>query len=232
MGRLATTTRPVYDSRQVPAHGDKVGPVVFLINEAPGPSEALSGIPSFGHQGANIFHALRNAGISWVVAHQKFVWPVSVASQPTVRHLQKAAFLESRAKHMTCTNAFPCWPKPNQLSYGFCSPRNEDVDAVENINRIRGELRSTHRAILICGIYAYLACVGKPLDHPSKRESTRLTTTEVLALNRRLNSNLERGWYMGHTRRWSMRGNHVAETLRQLAEFLGWPVEEGLPITS
>ncbi len=49
--------------------------LVSLMNEAPGPSEATSGVPSFRQQGANIFHALRRAGISWAVAHQTFVWP-------------------------------------------------------------------------------------------------------------------------------------------------------------
>jgi hypothetical protein len=44
-----------YDDRVVPSHGDAIGPVALLVNEAPGPSEASSGIPSFGQQGATYF---------------------------------------------------------------------------------------------------------------------------------------------------------------------------------
>ena len=195
------------------------------MNEAPGPSEAASGIPSFGQQGANVFHALRNAGISWAIAHQKFVWPINVATQLSERHRQKAAFLKTRAHHITCTNAFPRWPKPSHSSDKFCPPRYEDVVSVENITRIRSELQSTHRAILICGTYAYLACLGKNLSNPSTREATELTSDEIDDLNERLNSHFEKGWYMGHTRRWSTQPNKIASTLRLLAEFLDWPVD-------
>jgi hypothetical protein len=214
--------KPVYDPRHVPAHDNKIGATVLLMNEAPGPSEAISGIPSFGQQGANIFHALRTAGILWAVAHQKFVWPKNGAAEQSERHQQKADFLNTRARYITCTNAFPQWPKPSIDSAKFCPPREEDVVAAENIARIRSELHSTHRAILICGAYAYLACIGNRLLHPSAREASELTPAEINVLNERLLSNFERGWYMGHTRRWTTQKENVSLSLRQLAEFSGW----------
>ena len=217
--------KPIYDSRTVPAHDDKIGASVFLMNEAPGPSEATSGIPSFGQQGANIFHALRNAGISWAVAHQKFVWPKNGTAQQSERHRQKTEFLTARALYITCTNAFPQWPKPSINSESFCPPHQEDVVAAENIARIRSELHSTHRAILICGAYAYMACIGKSLLYPSTREATELTAAEIKELNKRLLSNFEKGWYMGHTRRWSTRKQKISSALRLLAEFSGWRLD-------
>lgn len=217
--------KPVYDSRFVPAHDGKLGASVLLMNEAPGPSEATSGIPSFGQQGASIFHALRNAGISWAVAHRRFVWPKDEATLRSERHRQKAKFLADRALHITCTNAFPRWPKPNVDSNGFCPPHEWDVVSDENIARIRREVQSTHRAIMICGAYAYLACIGRKLPHPGTRETTELTATELHDLNERLNSQFEKGWYMGHTRRWATRPYETASTLRVIAQFSGWSLE-------
>lgn len=213
---------PVYDPRHVPAHDDKIDATVFLMNEAPGPSEATSGIPSFGQQGANIFHALRSAGILWAVAHRKFVWPKNGVGENSERHQQKAEFLKTRAQYITCTNAFPHWPRPSINSAKFCPPREEDVISIENIERIRSELRSTHRAILICGACAYIACIGKSLLYPASRECSELSSAEIQELNERLRSNFEKGWYMGHTRRWSTQRQKVSLALRQLAEFLGW----------
>ncbi len=213
---------PGYDPLSVPAHDDMIGATVVLMNEAPGPSEATSGIPSFGQQGANIFHALRGAGILWAVAHQKFVWPKNGAADQSDRHRQKAEFLKTRARYITCTNAFPQWPKPSIDSAKFCPPREEDVVTAENMARIRSELRSTHRAILICGAYAYVACIGKRLLRPSTREASELTSTEIKEMNKRLQSNFEKGWYMGHTRRWSTQKQKISPALRLLAEFSGW----------
>ena len=215
----------IYDSRLVSAHDDALGASVLLMNEAPGPSEAVSGIPSFGQQGANIFHALRKAGICWAVAHQRFVWAKNVTTQQSERHRKKAAFLHSRAKHITTTNAFPRWPRPSLDSSGFCPPREADVISPDNIVRIRDEVRATHRVILICGNYAYLACVGKSLPHPATRETTELTVAEMQQLNERLHSRFEKGWYMGHTRRWSTRSNEITRTLRLVAQYVGWSID-------
>jgi hypothetical protein len=142
----------------------------------------------------------------------------------STRYQQKAEFLKTRARYITCTNAFPQWPKPNINSAKFCPPLEEDVITPENIARIRSELRSTHRAILICGSYAYIACIGKRLMNPSSRETSELTSAEIQLLNERLQSNFKKGWYMGHTRRWSTQRQKVSLALKQLAEFSGWPL--------
>ncbi len=122
--------KPIYDSRTVLVHDANVGASVFLMNEAPGPDEAASGVPSFGRQGANIFHTLRYAGISWAVTHQNFVWPIKNGDpQQSERHRHKAEFLATRARYITCTNAFPRWPKPSINSEKFCQPLEGDVIA-------------------------------------------------------------------------------------------------------
>lgn len=215
----------IYDSRHINAHGIANSAELFLINEAPGPSEAESGIPSFGRQGANIYHALRAAGISWAVDHPKFKWRVNFSTQNTKQDQEKEKFLKIRANHITCSNAFPRWPKPSIYSNGFCAPSSEDVISTDNIKRIKDELCVSHRSILICGYYAYLACIGNTICNPSTRECTALTEIELKTLNDRLNSEFKAGWYMGHTRRWLMRKNETASALRRVANFLGWNIE-------
>lgn len=195
--------KPHYDPRAVRPHGDISGASVFLMNEAPGPSEAALGVPLFGQQGANIFHALRAARISWAVDHPRFVWPKNGAPHASKRHREKAAFLITRAHHITCTNAYPYWPRPTADSTGFCAPADDDVLSLDNLARIKNEVGLSHRVILICGRSAYLACLGQDLTHPASRERTELTAAELRVLNGRLSSHFERGWYMGHTRRWS-----------------------------
>jgi hypothetical protein len=221
---LVRTLMPHYDSRAVTSHGDNLGPLVLLMNEAPGPSEATSGVPSFGQQGANIFHALRAAGISWAADHPRFRWPRNGVPSASTRHREKAAFLVTRAHHLTCTNAYPKWPKPTADSSNFCAPADDDVLSPGNLARIRNEVSPSHRVILICGRSAYLACIGEHLPHPASRERTELTPAELRVLNGRLSSQFEWGWYMGHTRRWSIQRSETARTLRLIATFVGWPV--------
>lgn len=95
-----------YDHRIVPAHGEKHGPKVYLVNEAPSQNEAEAGIPLFGQQGANLFHAFHGAGIAWTRQLDKFVWPQGIRIDQSRRHVLKATFLSERAKHVTCTNAY------------------------------------------------------------------------------------------------------------------------------
>lgn len=211
-----------YHERIVPSHGDATGPTVLLMNEAPGPSEAISGIPSFGQQGANIFHSLRAAGIFWASARRRFVWPRNGEVSQSEQHELKAAFLVDRAKYMTCTNAFARWPRPTGQPKGLCKPLNADVLSADNLNRLKGEIAPTHRAILVCGLSAYLACVGTELAAPASRELTQLTAVELSSLNERLGARFTRGWYMGHTRRWSLHGTETADTLAMVASFVGW----------
>ena len=211
------------DSRLVPAHDkNKRSASVLLMNEAPGPSEAKSSIPSFGRQGGNIFHALRRAGIEWAVNHPNFCWPANGTTEQSLRHSQKANFLETRGDHITCTNSFPRWPKPTPTSCKFCPPRDADVLCEQNLARIRLEIHSNHRVILICGKFAYLACVGRSLSNPSDREGTQLDQGEMDELNQRLAYRFEKAWYMGHTRRWSFRWNETISTLRCVSQFVGW----------
>lgn len=211
-----------YDARLVPAHGASSGPKVLLVNEAPGPCESAAGIPSFGMQGANIFHRFRAAGISWAASHPKIVWPQRGESHASKRHRLKAAFLEDRAKYVTCTNAFARWPRPSPEPEGFCAPLDEDVLSAENLSRIRSEVGATHKAVLVCGGSAYLACVGAVLLRPASHELTELSVAELEALNDRLGGTFERGWYMGHTRRWSSHGRETTTTLRTVASYVGW----------
>jgi hypothetical protein len=213
-----------YDSRFVPAHDKEFSAPVLLINEAPGPDEAASCIPLFGQQGANLFHAFRNAGILWALTHKKFRWPKNGEDRQNERHRQKKEFLITRAKHITCTNAYPYWPKPNDNSAQFCPPLESDVLSIKNIERIRDEICPNHEVILICGQYAYLACTGNELTHPSKRESSELTQIEIQRTNSRLKSNFKKGWYMGHTRRWSMNQRNISCALNCLAKYLNWPL--------
>lgn len=211
-----------YDERFVPAHGEPTGPRVLLVNEAPGPIEAAAGIPLFGQQGANLFHALRAAGIRWAYSHPKFVWPCSGALLDSENSVRKAAFLKDRARNMTCTNAFPRWPKPNADSSGFCAPLDVDVLGGSNLERLRSEIAQTHKAVMVCGRSAFLACVGAQLLNPANRECSALLPKELSALNERLGARFENGWYMGHTRRWSTRPGETRLTLRELARCVAW----------
>lgn len=214
----------IYDTRIVHPHGDRSLAKLFLMNEAPGPSEAQAGIPSFGHQGCNLFHSFRLAGISWAVAHQKFKWPILEAKQQD-RNQRKSDFLKDRSNHITCTNSYPLWPRPNVESNGFCAPLDDDVISNKNLERIRSEINPVHSAIFICGRSAYLACIGEIICNPMSRECTELNETEMLMLNNRLAAKFKVGWYMGHTRRWLMRKNETVLALRQMASFVGWSIE-------
>lgn len=222
--RSKTQRNIVYDSRFVPAHDKRHHGQVLLMNEAPGPDEAVSGIPLYGQQGANLFHALRGAGIEWAANHEKFTWPKNNSVRQGVRQSQKASFLATRAQYITCTNAYPYWPKPDNNTDHFCPPRIEDVCAKENTERIKKEILPSHSVLLICGVFAYVACTGKELCHPQEREFTELTEEEVKKTNIRLNAHFKKGWYMGHTRRWSLNKQQSLSSLRALARFLDWPL--------
>jgi hypothetical protein len=63
---------------------------------------------------------------------------------------------------------------------------------------------------------------GNALNHPSKREYTVLTADELNALNTRLHANLRTGWYMGHTRRWSLKPYECSQALQAVASVVGW----------
>jgi hypothetical protein len=219
-----------YDPRIVPSHG-KAGASVFLMNEAPGPFEAESGIPLFGRQGGNIFRALRKAGIGWAMSSPAFVWPEGCPKQEPSeserrRDILKSDFLRDRAIHLTCTNAYSRWPKSGGSATRFLQPKKIDVLSDENLLRIRSEVSPNHSVLLICGRYAYLGCIGTHLLHPSSRERTQLTVAELRVVNDRLQSHFKAGWYMGHTRRWSLNVQETTATLRLVARSVAWALEE------
>ena len=215
-----------YDCRFVSVHDNDSIAQVLLMNEAPGPDEAASGIPLYGQQGANLFHALRAAGIEWAVNHEKFVWPKNDSVQSDVRQSKKKSFLATRAKHITCTNSYPYWPKPNDEPNSFCPPDKEKVLEQTNIRRLKNEIAPTHTVLLICGRYAYIACTGNELHQPENREFTELTEVEIESVNSRLNAKFKIGWYMGHTRRWSLNQHSATSILRKISEYLNWAITE------
>lgn len=198
------------------------------MNEAPGRCEAHYRIPLFGMQGGNIYRSFRNAGISWATQFERIVWPAKIMNRPTdpprlqKRFIVRDAFLATRAQYMTCSNAYPRWPRSEESSDDFVDPSIQDVLSAENIDRIRLEV-ANHRVILICGEYAWHACIGHKLDKPATRERTQLTEGEITKINCRLNSNFEYGWYMGHTRRWSLKSKDTSSALKLVASVAGWP---------
>lgn len=215
-----------YDPRIVAAHGDELASVM-LMNEAPGPDEADGGIPLLGQQGANLYHAFRKAEVAWVAAHGEFVWAKTTAAKAD-RLAKKAAFLSSRAKHITCTNSYAQWPKSDADGRGFVAPAAVDVLSIANLARIQAEVRPSHRVLLLCGANAYLACFGEALKNPQSRECTELTDAERARVNKRLGSAFEAAWYLGHTRRWSLHRAAIEEALQRVAVQAGWtaPVAE------
>ena len=209
-----------YDPRIIDAHGDDCASVM-LMNEAPGPDEADGGIPLFGQQGANVFHALRRAGVGWAAAHERFVWPRTPRAS-AVRLAKKTAFLSSRAKYITCTNSYPQWPKLGPEGRGFAPPDAVDVKSIENLTRIQTEILPSHRVVLICGASAYLACYGEPLMKPQAREGTELDEAELACINQRLLASFQAGWYLGHTRRWSTQQAAIRRALERVSVQAGW----------
>ena len=214
-----------YHPREVAAHG-AASATVFLMNEAPGPSEAESGIPSFGLQGANIYHALRKANINWAISTPSFVWPRGEGQ--TERHRLKEEFLRLRANHMTCSNAYSRWPRSNSTAKGFLHPKAPDVLSSKNIDRIQREVRtSNHHILLVCGKFAYLACTGREIFKPSSIESTPLTLIELQNINVRLQSGFQEAWYMGHTRRWLTHAEKTVGALHSISASAAWQLSTG-----
>ena len=208
---------PYYDHREVLAHGTPQSNVL-LMNEAPGKNEAVSGIPLYGMQGANLYHSLYKTNIEWAIQHGDFIWKQAVDT------LQKTAFLQIRETKITCTNSFNKWPKPNAESEKSIAPGSNDVLNELNIIRIRNEISANHTIILLCGKFSYLACTGTEITNPEQRECEQLSPEEIAIINNRLNSNIQSGWYMGHTRRWSLHQDRITRTLRSIAGAANWPI--------
>ena len=209
-----------YSKTVVPAHG-AIGAAVYLVNEAPGPFEDASRIPSYGLQGANIFHSLRLTRVDWALKHERFVWPQSSNSGSDARQQRKIEFLETRKQWITCTNAYRLLPRPADSSKAFCPPASQDVESKANLSRIRTEITKRHRALLICGEFAYLACTGH--KRPSEvLQFQKLDADQLQSINRRLGASFQGAWYMGHTRRWLMKPGEMVVALRAVAKQVGW----------
>ena len=218
---------PYYDPRMVPAHGESTA-TVMLVNEAPGPCEVHYQIPSVGAQGGNIYRSFRIAGIGWAKDFEAFSWPRLIREQYKRPDQMEQAFkfrdefLRVRAAHMTCTNAFPLWPRSASDVRDFVDPDQADVLADENIRRLASEVPREHRVILVCGVFAWLACTGTPLERPASREGTAITGEQLAVINKRLLARFRAGWYMGHTRRWALQKDRVAAVLRTVAKVAEW----------
>lgn len=218
---------PYYDYRQVPAHGDSEAEV-FLVNEAPGPCEAHYGIPSIGDQGGNIHRALQRANIVWARECESFAWPKKIREKYKRPESKQRAFalrdkaLAIRAKFMVCTNAYDRWPRSE--AQNFVKPGFNDVISPQNIARLKNEVMECHKVIFICGEFAWLACHGTQIISPATRERSLLSEDELQTINRRLSSNFSAGWYMGHTRRWSLDVAGTSRVLKEVARKVGWAV--------
>ena len=220
---------PFYDPRLVPAHGSESA-TVFLMNEAPGPAEAEGGIPLYGAQGGVLFRELRKAGIGWarnVAIGDGFKWPSKALSRykssgPTPANLRRRdEVLAVRRRVLVCTNAFPYWPRPALDGSGFVKPRMMDVLRPQNVLRLTKEMAGC-RILLICGEFAMLACKDRRPKQPAAQEGRELSSVEVGEINSRFGSKFEFAWYLGHTRRWSLR-DHAA-TLREIGVRAGWKI--------
>lgn len=221
------TELPHYDETSVPAHGSP-GATALLVNEAPGRLEAENRIPSIGPQGGNIYRELRAAGIAWATSFQKFSWPTRSRDRYKSPEKKEQAFalrdqfLAVRANYLTCTNAYDRWPRSLPGADDWVDPESSDVLSPENIDRLRRENLQGHQALLVCGEFAWLACIGKPLEKPSSREGTRLSEEELQIAISRLSGTFTHGWYMGHTRRWSLDRVRTSRVLQEIAAVAGW----------
>lgn len=70
--------------------------------------------------------------------------------------------------------------------------------------------------------YAWLACFGTILVNPASHEGRQLSSEELDVINHRLLSSFTSGWYMGHTRRWSLDAQKISAALNQIAINAGW----------
>lgn len=220
----------IYDERVVKAHG-QFSASVYLMNEAPGDNEAISGVPLFASQGGVLYRLLKKSNIKWALSFngdQNFKWP----TKPQDQYVQpqkkendfnlRELFLLVRAEYITCSNAFDRWPKRNTTSNDDSDPLDSDVLSISNINRIKNEITTNHEILLICGEFSWLVCFGESLRYPSKKECNMLTENELKILNTRLDASFQAAFYMGHTRRWNLKEPRVIGILSFVAQRQGW----------
>lgn len=226
---------PTYHTRKIAAHGS-LEATAFLVNEAPGDCETHYGVPSVASQGGNIYRALRDAGVQWVLDLNEFSWPTKIqceyvnpyGKKEVQQFIDRDNALAVRAKFITCTNAFDRWPSEGNKK--FVPPENNLVRSGKNMERLREEATPNHQVLLVCGKSAWLACHGTVLSDQDAKERTQLSDGELEAVNRYLKTSFETAWYMGHTGRWSRKTNKygllppVQEILKDIAKAAGWPL--------
>jgi len=195
-----------YDLRAVYAHGD-TSAKVYLMNEAPGPREAVSGVPLFGDQGGNLFRALRRVNVTWAKDFNQgmaFSWPKYDADHYKNNAGRKKvslrrAFLEVRGRYITCSNAFDRWPKTSRGADDWVAPSDIELRSTGNELRLRGEISSVHTVLLICGSCSWQAIFHQSLQHANARIGYKLNACELSIANTNLSASFREAFYMGHT---------------------------------
>lgn len=217
-----------YDDRIIKAHfnSNQKSVAIYLMNEAPGPSEAKSGIPLFGQQGGNLYRTLKRNGFKW--AQLEFSWPVkSEKDYPKIsktlsgRFETKKHFLDLRAKHIVCSNSYDRWPRPCDNLDSFTAPAEDEILSKDNLLRIQNELHTSQpQVLLLCGKCSYLACTGEHIENPAEIEGQEVEVKIRKLIKERLNYNFNKIYYLGHTRRWSMNSEKIDKAFRNIKNFV------------
>lgn len=212
-------------------------PPVLLINEAPGPQEDKYGIPLIGHQGSILYRMLLLANYKWakdwVKNHPSFSWPTLPRdeyihlNEGNINNLEmRDEFLKLRAHYIACTNSFPRWPQPENSKKKTTSPTENDVLDIINIDRLRKEISTIHpKILLICGKFAWLACMGEEISNPANHEGEKVEGQSFCDINDRLKYNFDKIWYLGHTRRWTCNQKVIKSVFIQIGNELGWDIK-------
>ena len=200
-GKMGTKVN--YDHRLVVAHGSETA-TVYLLNEAPGPREARSGIPAVAQQGGNIYRALIDANITWATNFnhgRRFSWPRYDSPRDYAkphRHVTqfalRDAFLAVRGRYVKCSNAYPYWPKRDGVADGWEDPEPSDILCQRNLQRISCEITRDMTVLLVCGEYAWLARTGETLDHPEQMEGQALSANHLARINKRFKASFSHAW--------------------------------------
>lgn len=212
----------VYDDRKVDLHSNNTAKVI-LINEAPGPREADSGIPLFGSQGGNLYRSLIKANVSWAINFNNgmtFTWPTKIKSEyisfKAKQQMQfelRSKFLSVRQQYIGCTNSYSYWPKSSPHSINFLPPLKSDVLSSSNLDRLKSEISDNYKVLLVCGAYSYLACTGGEINNPATHEGNLLDVNILRIINERLEASFSHAWYMGHTGRWALNQKRINQIL-------------------
>lgn len=230
-----------YYKRRVGFHA-KGRTEALLIGIAPGPQEALNGLPMIASQGSTLYRLLRKAKVSWAMDFEEFSWPIKMlqemrtddptnlkkfyylGSSPQFRERLeiRQRFMDERAKHIAVSNAVPYWPLPTNWSgKPFAAPHEKDVLADSNLRRLKRELKKSSPEVLFLGGYEalMLACGYKRAhvekDKWSTRVGERLKGKCLQDALKRLNPFKSNIVYLGHPNRWNF-GANTEKVLQEL----------------